>query len=128
MSLSLLMKAKLEVVWKPNESHYIEKLSRIFYLSNWNRTRAWQGHPGKVLWQNNNVQTFFNILTAIVCLYLYNETLQFHIFMPEMGFNTRIAFSCPLSPYCCSFSLSPPYFHFLRTIWVTRKQKTCLLL
>lgn len=30
MSLSLLMKAKLEVVQKPNESHYIEKLSRIF--------------------------------------------------------------------------------------------------
>lgn len=41
MSLSLLMKAKLEVVWKPNESHYIEKLNRIFV--------PWQLEQGKCL-------------------------------------------------------------------------------
>lgn len=41
MSLSLLIKAKLEVVWKPNESHYIEKLSRLFL--------PWQLEQGKCL-------------------------------------------------------------------------------
>ena len=45
MSLSLLMKAKLEVVWKPNESHYIEKLSRIFLPWQLERVSAWQGRP-----------------------------------------------------------------------------------
>lgn len=41
MSLSLLIKAKLEVVWMPNESHYIEKLSRVFL--------SWQLEQGKCL-------------------------------------------------------------------------------
>lgn len=41
MSLSLLIRAKLEVVWMPNESHYIEKLSRVFLF--------WQLGQGKFL-------------------------------------------------------------------------------
>lgn len=41
MSFSSLTKAKLEVVWKPNESHYIEKISRSFL--------PWQAEQGKFL-------------------------------------------------------------------------------
>lgn len=41
MSLSLLIKDKFEVVWMPKESHYIEKLSRVFL--------SWQLEQGKCL-------------------------------------------------------------------------------